>query len=338
MKQQASNYELQTTNYKLALAAPRLRAFLLSSGPGTRLRPLTEEIPKPLVPIFHKPLLTFALDHILALGIDQIGINARYLWESFYKEFQVQRTSEGNDLGIYEKKSLHFFKEPSFLDTGGSLRNARSFLEQGTFLIHNGDILTNIALEDLLRQHRDRGAIATLLLREQGGPLNVCYDEKSNRVIDIRGNFSHPEHPLFLYCGIAVVEPTIFNFIAPEGPASLIDALLNAMKAGHRVGGFVTRSGFWSDIGTPESYLQTHLELAMAPWKFYYPLQGPAAGSWPQAIHPTALIDPSAKLHGTVAVGPGASIAQNAKVTDSILLPGATVKSGGTISNTIVLV
>ena len=204
------------------------RAFLLSSGPGTRLRPLTETIPKPLVPIFHKPLLTFALDHLLALGIDQIGINVRYLWESFYKEFQVEPGAADHDFGNYEGHLLHFFKEPSFLDTGGSLRNARPFLEQGTFLIHNGDILTNILLEDLLHQHHESGAIATLLLREQGGALNVCYDEKSNRVIDMRGNFSNPEHPLFLYCGIAVVDPTIFNFIAPEGAASVIDALLSA--------------------------------------------------------------------------------------------------------------
>lgn len=314
------------------------RAFLLSSGPGTRLRPLTEEIPKPLVPIFHKPLLTFALDHLLSLGIDQIGINTRYLWESFYKEFQVASEADDRDFGSYEGHRLSFFKEPSFLDTGGSLRNARRFLEQGTFLIHNGDILTNISLEDLLRQHHDSGAIATLLLREQGGALNVCYDEKSNRVIDIRGNFSDPEHHLFLYCGIAVVEPTIFNFIAPEGPVSLIDALLGAMKAGHRVGGFVTRQGFWSDIGTPESYLQTHFEIAKAPWKFHYPLLGPATGTWPQAIHPTALIDPSAKLQGTVIVGSHAHIDAHANVNDSILLPGATVKSGATISNTIVLI
>ena len=314
------------------------RAFLLSSGLGTRLRPLTEQIPKPLVPIFHKPLLTFALDHLLSLGIDQIGINVRYLWESFYKEFRVAPDAEDRDFGTYEGHRLHFFKEPSYLDTGGSLRNARHFLEQGTFLIHNGDILTNIALEDLLRQHHDSGAIATLLLREEGGALNVCYDEKSNRVIDIRGKFSHPEHPLFLYCGIAIVEPAIFNFIPPEGAASLIDALLNAMKAGHRVGGCVTRSGFWSDIGTPESYLKTHFKIAAAPWKFHYPLRGPAADTWPRAIHPTAAIDPSAKLQGTVVVGPDASIDAHAILSNSVLLPGAIVKSDATISDKIILV
>ena len=361
MKQQAGyNCELTTDNRQLPSRSDGLRAFLLSSGPGTRLRPLTEAIPKPLVPIFHKPLLTFALDHLLSLGIDEIGINTRYLWESFYNEFQVN--SEGVspsycnilnsiprsnvticgtdplvDFGNYEGHRLHFFKEPTFLDTGGSLRNARHFLEQGTFLIHNGDILTNISLDGLLQDHRDSGAIATLLLREQGGALNVCYDEKSNRVIDIRGNFSNPEHPLFLYCGIAVVEPTLFNFIAPAGPVSLIDALLSAMKAGHHVGGFVTRSGFWSDIGTPESYLQTHFEIAKASWKFHYPLRGPAAEIWPQAIHPTATIAPSANLGGTVVVGAQARIEENANVSNSVILPKAIVKPNTTISHGIVL-
>lgn len=313
------------------------RAFVLSSGLGTRLRPLTEQIPKPLVPIFHKPLLTFALDHLASLGIHQIGINARYLWESFYKEFQVKTTPNGNDLGIYEKMPLHFFKEDPYLDTGGSLRNARRFLEEETFLIHNGDILTNIQLQGLLDQHEQDGAIATLLLREQGGSLNVCYDETSNRVIDIRGQFSHAEHPLFLYCRIAVLEPAIFEFIAPQGAASLIDGLLSAMKSGHRVGGFVTRKGFWSDIGTPESYLKTHFEIANAEWKFYYPLQSLATTTWPQAIHPTAHIAPTAKLDGTVIAGPHSCIEPNASVSNSVILPKATVKSGTTISNTIVL-
>jgi len=312
-------------------------AFLLSSGLGTRLRPLTEKIPKPLVPIFHKPLLTFALDHLLALGIDQIGINVRYLWESFYEEFQVQTTSGGKEIGLYEKKPLHFFKEDAYLDTGGSLRNACSFLEQGTFLIHNGDILTNIELEGLLHQHQQSGAIATLLLREQGGALNVCYDEKSNRIIDIRGNFSQSEHPLFLYCGVAIMEPTIFKFIAPEGASSLVDAWLDAMKAGYRVGGFVSRNGFWSDIGTPESYLQTHFEWANAPWKFYYPLRGPAAATWPQAIHPTAQINASAKLDGTVVAGSHTHIQENAIVSNSVLLPKSIVKSNSTVSEMIVL-
>ncbi len=313
------------------------RAFLLSSGLGTRLRPLTETIPKPLVPIFHKPLLTFALDHLLACGICEIGINVRYLWEAFYEAFQVQTNSKGDDIGFYEKTPLHFFKEASYLETGGSLRNARHFLEQGTFLIHNGDILTNIELGGLFDQHQKSGAIATLLLREEGGPLNVCYDETSNRVLDIRGTPTSSEYPLFLYGCIAIVEPAIFEFIAPEGPTSLIDGLLSAMKAGHRVGGFVSRDGFWSDIGTPESYLKTHDDIAQASWKFYYPLQGPEAASWPQAIHPKASIASSAILQGTVVAGPNTTIAANARVINSVLLPGAHVLNGITSSHSIIL-
>ncbi len=313
------------------------RAFLLSSGLGTRLRPLTDKIPKPLVPIFHKPLLTFALDHLLAYGINEIGINVRYLWESFYQEFQVQTTPEEIDLGIYEGHPLHFFKEDAYLETGGSLRHARHFLEKGTFLIHNGDVLTNIELEGLFQQHEKSGAIATLLLREEGGSLNVCFDEKSNHIVDIRGHFKNPDHPLFLYACIAVIEPAIFEFLAPRGEVSLIDGFLKAMKAGHRLGGFVSRSGFWSDIGTPESYLKTHADLAQANWKFHYPLQGPAAMTWPQAIHPMAQVNPTAKLHNTVVVGPTASIAQGANVTDSILLPGARVSENSTHSHSIIL-
>jgi NDP-sugar pyrophosphorylase family protein len=134
-----------------------------------------------------------------------------------------------------------------------------------------------------------------------------------------------------------VIEPTIFNFIPPEGPTSLIDALLSAIRDGHRVGGVVSRSGFWRDVGTPEAYLQTHLDMAQAPWKFDYPLLGPEADRWPQAIHPTATVAPSAELEGTVIVGPHARIEEGASVSNSILLPQAVVNSNTTIAHTIVL-
>lgn len=313
------------------------RAFLLSSGLGTRLRPLTERIPKPLVPIFHKPLLTFALDHLLALGVETIGINVRYLWEYFYHEFQVNKHADGQELGTYLNKSLTFFKEPPDIDTGGSLRHARSFLEQGTFLLHNGDILTNIVLDEFLQQHQQSGAMATLLLREEGGTLNVCYDENTNRIISIRETSEHLEHPLFLYCGIAIIEPALLDFIAPEGKVSLIDALIAAIKAGHHIGGFVSRHGYWSDIGTPKSYLKTHFEIASAPWKFHYPLHSPQTPSWPEAIHPTASIHPSAILEGSVIVGSHAHIGKNSTVKNAVLLPNATITPGTNVAHTIVL-
>lgn len=310
-----------------------MKGFILAAGEGTRLRPLTEKIPKPLIPVFHKPLLTFILDHFLALGIREIGINTRYLWENFYTEFSVRSeepssNGEGTFIaqGNYHGKPLHFFREPVHLDTGGALRNARLFLEQETFLLHNGDMFSNIPLTDFVKHHHQSGAIVTLLLRDEGPLNNVGFDEKRNQVVSIRGVSSTTENtPLFFYPGIALIEPAFLHWLAPTGPTSLIDALLAAIEAGEKVGGFINNDGSVSDLGTVEAYLKIHKSIHKNGWSFPFPLHREKNLSWPTAIHPTSNIAPSAKLVETVIVGPHAQVGENTKLTNCILLPGTSV-------------
>ncbi len=257
-------------------------AFILAAGEGTRLRPLTDKIPKPLIPVFHKPLLTFALDHFLALGITKIGINTRYLYEKFYQEFSVtsERLSTNGEntyeaLGSYQGHPIHLFREPIHIDSAGALRNARAFLQEGPCLLHNGDILTTIPLAPLIEHHHKSRSIATLLLREEGGLKNVCFDEATNTILDIRGRTKNKgKGALFFYPGIAVLEPALLDWISPkEGPACLIDALLAAMQGGCKVAGLVSREGFATDLGTPEAYLQAHRDILEQDWKFPYELR-----------------------------------------------------------------
>lgn len=320
-----------------------MRAFILAAGEGTRLRPLTKKIPKPLIPIFHKPLLTFALDHFLALGIREIGINTRYLWESFYKEFSVtseepSSNAEGTFIaqGSYYAHPLYLFREPPPLDTGGALRNARSFLEKETFLLHNGDMFSNIPLTGLLEHHRKSGAIATLLLREEGPLNNVGFDEKKNQIVSIRGlSNTPPEIPLFFYPGIAVIEPAFLDWLEPTEPTSLIDALLAAMRAGQKIGGFINNDGHVNDIGTIEAYLNIHKTIHEKGWHFPFPLNLESDLLWPTALHPTAVIDSSAQLEGTIVIGPHAHVGKNAKLTNCILLPETSVPASEELSERI---
>lgn len=268
-----------------------MRAFILAAGEGTRLRPLTETIPKPLIPVFHKPLLTFALDHFLSLGIRDIGINTRYLWEKFYEEFLVtseELSTNGENTflaqGSYCGHPIHLFREPQHIDSGGALRNASTFLKEGPFLLHSGDILTTIPLTGLIEHHYKSGSIATLLLREEGGRKNVYYDEKTNTILDIRGRF-YPNMPgqMFFHPAIAVIEPALLDWITPQqGPACLIEALLAAMQGGCKVAGLVSREGFAIDLGTLEAYRQAHQDILDQRWTFPYALQGPEAANWPR--------------------------------------------------------
>lgn len=311
-----------------------IRAFILAAGLGTRLRPLTDEIPKPLLPVFQKPLITFAIDSLLASGIKKISFNTRYLFEKFYQEFQVKENPSLQSTGFYQNYPLEVFRETEHLDSGGGIRNAGSFLEQSTFLIHNGDIFSDISFKKLVAHHRASGALATLVLRQSGGTANVHYDEKNNRVLDLRGHLQKGQNtPTFVYAGIAVAEAELISWIEPKGPVSIVDSLLNAMKAGQHIAGFVSHSGFWSDLGTPENYLGAHLNIKK--WNPDYPLKNHEL-PWPTPIHPLASIDPSLKLEGTVVIGAGASIGKNVHLDNSIILAGAHIKDDTTLSNVIV--
>jgi len=302
----------------------RPAAFVLAAGVGTRLRPLTDILPKPLVPVFHKPLLTFALDSLLAAGAGVLALNTHHLPGAFTQYF--------GENPAYRGHSLELFHEPLLLDTGGGIRNASSVLNGGTFLLHNGDILADLPLSDLLAAHRTSGALATLMLRESGGRANVRFDASTGRVLDLRGELGVMGGVLAVYTGIAVFEPAIFNWIAEKGPSSLIDSLLLAMRAGEKIGGVLSREGLWLDLGTPSAYLEAHRLLSD-------PIRRPSHSSdsgWPRAIHPEARIDSGAVLEGMVVAGAGVTVEKGAFLRDSILWPGAVVKADSRVEECIV--
>ncbi|MFN2475098.1 MAG: NDP-sugar synthase, partial [Chthoniobacterales bacterium] len=120
------------------------QAFVLGAGMGLRLRPLTEETPKPLVPIFQKPLITFSLDHLCSIGIESFVINTHRLAEQFETRF-----AEGSYAGV----PVHLLHEPDLLETGGGIKNAEPWLRDGVFIVYSGDILTDVPLEPLIDAH-----------------------------------------------------------------------------------------------------------------------------------------------------------------------------------------
>lgn len=301
-------------------------AFVLAAGLGTRLAPLTHILPKPLVPVFHKPLLTFAFDSLIEAGVGTLALNTHHLPETFIPVFGANPS--------YRDRPLRFFHEPLLLDTGGGIRNARTSLGEETFFLYNGDILADLPLARLLAAHRSSGALATLLLRPAagGGVANVSFDAISGQVLDLRGALGASEGEQMVYSGIAVFEPGIFDWIPEEGPYSIINALLEAMKSGEKVGGLLVGEGLWIDLGTPAAYLEAHRVLAERKQRPSY-LSDP---EWPQMIHPDALVEPGAVIEGVTSVGPGAVVRSGAVVKDSVLWTGAIVGSDARLDRCIV--
>src|SRR4051794_11217478 len=117
------------------------QAFVLGAGLGLRLRPLTEDLPKPLVPIFGKPLITFALDHIAAAGVKSFVINTHHLPAAFETLFAD---------GRYGELPVRLVHEPVLLETGGGIKNAQSWLGTNPFIVYSGDVLTDLPIERLV--------------------------------------------------------------------------------------------------------------------------------------------------------------------------------------------
>src|SRR5262245_610914 len=154
------------------------QAFVLAAGLGKRLRPLTDDLPKPLIPIFQKPLITFALDHLLGLGVTRFVINTHRRPELFQNFFNRSN---------YAGHAVTLVHEPELLETGGGIKNAERYLGTDPFITYSGDILTDLNLGPLIEEHFRRGNDVTLALRDTGLASEVAL--RDYRVVDIANRY-----------------------------------------------------------------------------------------------------------------------------------------------------
>lgn len=230
-------------------------AFVFGAGLGTRLRPLTLTLPKPLLPLGGEPLVTRALAHLAAAGVTRILINTHHLPEAWPQAFPQRRV---------DGAQLEFIHEPELLDTGGGLSAIAQHLalEDSELLLWNGDCLSAPDLKALVQAHRSSAAEATLLLRPTG-PLTNVRLSPDGRVTDLRDQLGSQD-PAYQFTGIAVVTAA-FAKATPPTKTSWVDYLLQRIRENPAsIRGWVEAQGEWNDIGTPEAYGAAHLEAAQA--------------------------------------------------------------------------
>ena len=294
------------------------QAFVLAAGLGTRLRPLTDELPKPLVPIFQKPLITFALDHLIATGIRRFVVNTHRLPHLFERQF-----AEKN----YRRRPLDLVNEPELLETGGGIKNAEPLLREGDFLTYSGDILTDVPLSSLVEEHFRAGNDVTLALRETGFKPSIAFLD--GRIVDIGERFGILGD--YDFANIAIWGRKIFQRI-PQRKISFIPVLLDWIKEGGKIGGVVLNEGKWLNIGSSAQYVEAHRMIASENW-------GPdfiRDADWAARIAKSATIDPTAQLRGLTVVGADCYIGAEAVVQDTIVWPGAQIASLSELQGCIV--
>jgi NDP-sugar pyrophosphorylase family protein len=287
------------------------QAFVLGAGLGTRLRPLTDDLPKPLVPIFQKPLITFAFDHLIAAGFEEFVVNTHRQPERFAEHFPGD---------CYLGRRILFLNEPELLGTGGGIRNAEPSLASAPFVVYSGDILTDFALAPLLEEHLRAGNDVTLALRKTTFPPTIALE--GNRITDIGGKLGRAGE--WDFANVSVWNREIARQIPAQRSVSFIPTLIDAIRSGGKIGGVVTNDGRWFNVGSPREYLAVHRTIAEERWT---PPYLEADSEWPVRIAPDAAVDPTATLSGFCAIGAGARIGAGAQLENTIVWRGAQIAS-----------
>jgi NDP-sugar pyrophosphorylase family protein len=296
------------------------KAFVLGAGLGTRLRPLTDELPKPLLPVFQKPLITFGLDHLIAAGIRSFVINTHHLSEHFRPLFKG---------GAYRGLPVELIHEPVLLETGGGIKNAQPLLGSEPFIVYSGDILTDVDLRRLIDEHVRAGNDVTLALRKTGLASGV--NLKNGRVVSISRETSDAAGR-FDYANISIWTPKIFERVPKPMKISFIPVLIEWIKSGGRIGGVVLDQGRWFNIGNRAEYLAVHRTIAEEAWRPNYL----AETEWPRAIAESAFVDPAARVDAASAVGDACHVGAGAILRNTVVWTGAQIASRSDLQGCIV--
>ncbi len=300
----------------------------MAGGEGTRLRPMTSSMPKPLLPVVNRPIMEHVLLLLRRHGYSEVVVTLQFLASLVRNYF-----GDGEELEL----SISYATEATPLGTAGSVKNAEELLLDDTFLVISGDALTDIDLTDLLRFHREKGALVTVCLTRVPDPLEFG--------ITILREDGHVERFLekptwgqvfsdTVNTGIYVMEPEVFSYVAPDTPVDWShDVFPRLLAEGKPIYGYVAE-GYWEDVGTHESYLRAQADVLLG--KVAVEIDGfeVSPGVW---IAEGAEVDPSAKLLGPCYIGDYAKVEAGAEIREfSVIGSNVVVKSGAFLHRAVV--
>jgi mannose-1-phosphate guanylyltransferase/phosphomannomutase len=231
-----------------------LKGVIMAGGKGTRLRPLTCNVPKPMVPMLHKPVMEYGIDLLKRHGITDIAVTVHYLPEVIKNYF-----GDGSEFGV----NLHYFEETSPLGTAGSIKNAEAFLDE-RFVVISGDALTDFDLLKGVQFHEEKGSLISIFMKQVDSPLEygVIMTNQDGEIIRFLEKPSWNE--VFsdtVNTGIYVLEPEVFSYLEEGVPTDFSKDLFPLlMKEGKPLYGY-SAEGYWSDIGSLNQYRQSHYDM-----------------------------------------------------------------------------
>ncbi len=299
----------------------------MAGGEGTRLRPLTSNQPKPMLPMVNLPMMEHVVNLLRQHGFEDIVVTVAFMANAIRTYF-----GDGSEFGV----RMVYATEETPLGTAGSVRNARAELDE-RFLVISGDVLTDIDLSAVVRHHEERGALATLALKAVENPLEfgivITRDDGSIERFLEKPTWGQVFSDT-INTGIYVLEPDIFDFI-PEGrPVDFSGETFPAvLEAGRLLGGFISE-GYWEDVGTIDAYLRSHQDILDGRVQVDIAGFQLRPGVWlgkGAEVDPSAVIDGPAVIGDNTVVGPGAhlgsycTLGRNLKVGDNAIVERSVV-------------
>lgn len=312
-----------------------MKALFLVGGSGTRLRPFTNYLPKPMIPVMGRPLLERTCERLVDCGVEQVVMNPCYMPHTIMEHF-----GDGRKFGM----DVAYELEMAPLGTGGTIRNTGHHYDD-TFFVFNADILHDVDLEDMMDFHKKMKADVTIAATWVEDP--TPYGSISYTSDGLVTEFKEKPKPQevsshYINAGIYIFEPSVLGFIPGGGPVSVEREVFPTLLAAGRPVAVYRDSGYWMDIGTPEKYVQAHRDIFAGSC-------GIGEADFRRddvVIDRTAAVAHSAMMDNMVfvgrfaevgahcilgdhvVVGDGAEIAHNCYLEDAIIWPGTHVPAG----------
>jgi len=300
-------------------AFPR-KAVVLAAGFGTRMLPLSLETPKPMMPLWGKPVLGHVLDMLARWGVAEVLINLHHQPESIC-DYVRHRPASG------PRVILSF--EPYILGTGGALRHAAWFLDDRPFWMINADIAADLDPRSLITAFYQPGVLAALWLEAERGPRTV--EMTGGRIANFASSRPGTEGA-YTFCGLQLLSPRILRFIPPKGFATIVQAYQQAMRQAWKIAGVCLPRSYWADIGTPDGYLQAHREILAR-----HRTGAPGAGllapdrlramqAWRRRLH----------FNGFLSAGRNVVIRKGARIANAVIWDDARVAANAIVEQAII--
>lgn len=241
-----------------------MQAIIFSAGLGTRLKPITDTLPKALVPVAGKPLLQWNIEKLIKAGCSRIVVNVHHFPEMI-RNFLAENSNFGIEIHISDETD-------AILDTGGGLLKASEFFSSDEPIVaHNVDVISSIDIKELVNIHRTNKALATLVVRNRQTQRYLLFDEqmllagwKNMATGEIRQarEFSAEKLKSLAFSGIQVLSPEIFPLITQTGKFSIIETYLELAKF-NRIAGFEDHSELWMDLGKIEQFKEAEMKIQL---------------------------------------------------------------------------